>query len=125
MQGAAERTGWGMFKGSSAEPTIPEVMKALADPTRWEIVKQLARQEEVACTTLEEILPISKSTISYHIKILYHAAVLEIRREGRFFFYRLRRDVLVDVMRELIEDLGMSGEVETAPTLASAAAAAS
>jgi DNA-binding transcriptional ArsR family regulator len=114
-----------MFKGSSAEPTIPELLKALADPTRWEIVKQLARQEEVACTTLEEILPISKSTISYHIKILYHAAVLEIRREGRFFFYRLRRDVLVDVMRELIEDLGMSGEVETAPTLAGAVAAAS
>jgi hypothetical protein len=30
----------------------------------------LARQEEeVACTTLEKILPISKSTISCHIKI--------------------------------------------------------
>jgi hypothetical protein len=43
--------------------------RPLCATEHWEIVKQLARQEEVACTTLEKILPISKSTISCHIKI--------------------------------------------------------
>lgn len=97
-----------MFKRSSADPTIPELMKALADPTRWYIVKQLAQQEELACTTLEDTLPISKSAISYHIKILYTAAVLEVRREGKFFFYRLRDDVLTNSIREIVVDLGLS-----------------
>jgi DNA-binding transcriptional ArsR family regulator len=120
------RENWvSMFKRSSAEPTIPELLKALADPTRWNIVKQLAQQEEVACTTLEENLPISKSTISYHIKILYHAAVLEIRKEGRFYFYRLRRDVLDDAMREVIDDLGMTAKTGSGSVLSGAVAGVS
>jgi DNA-binding transcriptional ArsR family regulator len=73
---------------------LADVLKALADPIRLEIVRRMCVDDEVACTKLEEVLDVSKSTISYHIKVLYHADLVEIRKAGRFYFYSLRRDVL-------------------------------
>lgn len=86
--------------------TMPttEIFKALGDPIRWSIVSQMALVDELACLTLEETLPVSKPTISYHTKILYHAGLISARKEGRNYFYSLRRDVLhelLDSLREL------------------------
>jgi DNA-binding transcriptional ArsR family regulator len=47
------------------------------------------------------MLPLSKPTISYHIKVLYHAGLIEVRKQGRHYFYRLRRETLDEVLGEL------------------------
>ena len=86
---------------SSAAPT--EVFKALGDPIRWSIVTQMAAVDELACLTLEDTLPVSKPTISYHTKILQHAGLIDVRKEGRNYFYTLRRDVLHGVLDSLWE----------------------
>ncbi len=86
---------------SSAAPT--EVFKALGDPIRWSIVTQMAAVDELACLTLEDTLPVSKPTISYHTKILQHAGLIDVRKEGRNYFYTLRRDVLHGVLDRLWE----------------------
>jgi DNA-binding transcriptional ArsR family regulator len=86
----------------SREPSLPtEVFKALGDPIRWSIIQQMAQEDEVACSMLEDTLPVSKPTISYHTKILSQAGLVEVRKRGRNFFYALRKDVL----RELIDEL--------------------
>jgi DNA-binding transcriptional ArsR family regulator len=78
-----------------------EVFKALGDPIRWNIIQQMAQQEELACSVLEDTLPVSKPTISYHTKILTQAGLIEVRKRGRNYFYSLRREVLRDLMDEL------------------------
>jgi DNA-binding transcriptional ArsR family regulator len=91
---------------SSRPPT--EIFKALADPVRWDIVMQMAAVDELACMTLEDTLPVSKPTISYHTKILYHAGLITVRKAGRNYYYSLRRDVLRDLLsglRELAPDV--------------------
>jgi DNA-binding transcriptional ArsR family regulator len=86
-------------------PTAPptEIFKALGDPIRWSIVTQMASVSELACLTLEGSLPVSKPTISYHTKILHHAGLISVRKEGRNYFYSLRRDVLDEVLDSLSE----------------------
>ena len=84
---------------SSRPPT--EIFKALADPVRWDIVMQMASVDELACMTLEDTLPVSKPTISYHTKILYHAGLITVRKSGRNYYYSLRRDVLGDLLSDL------------------------
>jgi DNA-binding transcriptional ArsR family regulator len=86
-------------------PTSPptEIFKALGDPIRWSIVTQMASVPELACLTLEGSLPVSKPTISYHTKILHHAGLISVRKEGRNYFYSLRRDVLDEVLDSLSE----------------------
>jgi DNA-binding transcriptional ArsR family regulator len=79
-----------------------EVFKALSDPIRWNIVQQVARQDEFACSVLEETLPVSKPTISYHTKVLIQAGVIAVHKRGRNYFYSLRRDVLRGVIDEVV-----------------------
>ncbi|MEN3362046.1 MAG: hypothetical protein V7637_6028 [Mycobacteriales bacterium] len=95
-----------MPKAAPLAGSIPEVLKALSDEMRWSIVTQLAAVDELACMTLERTLPVSKPTISYHVKVLYHAGLLEVRKEGRNYFYRLRRDVLDSVLAGVARELG-------------------
>lgn len=86
----------------SREPVaMAEIFKALSDPIRWNIVQQLGRQEEFACSILEDTLPVTKPTISYHVKILTQAGLLDVRKRGRSYFYTLRWDVLGEVIGEL------------------------
>jgi DNA-binding transcriptional ArsR family regulator len=78
-----------------------DVFKALGDPIRWSILRQMAEVDELACGMLEETLPISKPTISYHIRVLVQVDLVSVRKEGRNFYYTLRRDVL----RRLVDEL--------------------
>ena len=69
------------------------IFEALSEPIRINIIRQVASVDELACTTLDETLPISKPTISYHVKILSQAQLISVRKEGRYYHYRLRREV--------------------------------
>src|ERR1700734_4042661 len=86
---------------SSQPPT--EIFKALSDPVRWNIIVQMASVDELACITLEDTLPVSKPTISYHTKILQNAGLISTRKAGRNYYYSLRRDVLRDLLDGLWE----------------------
>jgi DNA-binding transcriptional ArsR family regulator len=78
-----------------------DIFKALGDPIRLEIVRQIAAAGELAWSALEEQLPVSKPTISYHIKTLMQAGLLSARKEGRNFFYTLRHDTLHQLVDEI------------------------
>jgi DNA-binding transcriptional ArsR family regulator len=80
-----------------------EIFKALSDPVRWSIIVQMASVDELACITLEDTLPVSKPTISYHTKILQHAGLISVRKSGRNYYYSLRRDVLHKLLDDLWE----------------------
>jgi DNA-binding transcriptional ArsR family regulator len=69
------------------------IFDALCEPIRMQIIRQIASVAELACTTLDETLPISKPTISYHVKILSQAQLISVRKEGRYYHYQLRREV--------------------------------
>ncbi|HEY6791928.1 MAG TPA: metalloregulator ArsR/SmtB family transcription factor [Trebonia sp.] len=91
-----------MMMESSIMGTPIEVFRAIGDPVRWSIIAQLAAVDELPCADLEQTLPVSKPTISYHAKILQQAGLLAVRKEGRNYFYALRGDVL----REALDELG-------------------
>jgi len=91
----------GIVVETSQDGVATEVFKALGDPVRWSILTQIAAVDELPCATLEQTLPVSKPTISYHTKILQQAGLLSVRKEGRNYFYALRRDVLQTVLDDL------------------------
>jgi DNA-binding transcriptional ArsR family regulator len=91
----------GTIVETSQDNAAAEVFKALGDPVRWSIIAQIAAVDELPCADLEQTLPVSKPTISYHTKILQQAGLLSVRKEGRNYYYALRRDMLREVQDEL------------------------
>jgi DNA-binding transcriptional ArsR family regulator len=77
------------------------VFSVLSDPVRWSIIAQMAEVDELACVTLEDTLPVAKPTISYHVKILQNAGLIAARKEGRNYYYSLRRDVIEALIGQL------------------------
>ena len=78
------------------------IAKALADPRRMALLEAIAGEEECACQKLREEFPVSKATISHHIKELVRAGLIEARRDGQFLNCEIRRDVLQAYTTELL-----------------------
>jgi DNA-binding transcriptional ArsR family regulator len=72
--------------------TLPGVLNALSDPVRLSIVDALRDGHELACGALQA--PVSKSTLSHHLKVLRDAGLTNTRAEGVHRFVSLRRDDL-------------------------------
>ena len=81
--------------------SLAGVLYALGDPVRLEIVKRLAAQTELPCAAL--CIPIAKSTLSHHFKILRDAGVLHCRKEGTQHINSLRRQELDDRFPGLLD----------------------
>src|SRR5687768_14114129 len=78
-----------------AELELPNVLHALSDPLRLEIVRQLdEKSNEVACGRLQA--QVSKSTLSHHLKVLRDAGLTETRIDGTQRLVSLRRVDLED-----------------------------
>jgi len=82
------------------------VAKALADPRRMALLQAIASEEECACQRLREEFPVSKATISFHIKELVRAGLVEARRDGQFLHCEVRRDTLEAYTAELLRRTG-------------------
>jgi DNA-binding transcriptional ArsR family regulator len=68
--------------------SLPGVLHALSDPVRLEIVVSLAGGIETSCGELG--VPVSKSTLSHHLKVLRDAGLTHTRAEGVHRFVSLR-----------------------------------
>jgi DNA-binding transcriptional ArsR family regulator len=71
---------------------IDDVLRALADPTRRQIVRLLLAEGDRACGTFG--LPVAASTLSYHFRALREAGILRQYDDGRQRMNTLRLDEL-------------------------------
>ncbi len=70
------------------EISLPKVLHALSDPVRMEIVLKIAKAGQVACGAFD--IPMPKSTLSHHFKVLRESGVVASRREGNVLINSIR-----------------------------------
>src|SRR6184192_1968932 len=76
------------------------VAKSLAHPHRLEILEQLA-QGERSVEVVAERTGLSVANTSQHLQQLRRAGIVAARREGKFIFYTLADEVVLDLMSAL------------------------
>lgn len=83
--------------------------KALGDPHRVATVDLLVRAGEPVCVVdIERHLPLAQSTVSYHLKFLVDAGILERERRGRWMYYTVLPRRLEELRHALAELVRMS-----------------
>jgi DNA-binding transcriptional ArsR family regulator len=87
------------------EVTLPDVLHALSDPVRLQIVHALSECEEQSCSGVEA--SVSKSTLSHHFKVLREAGLTHTRVNGTHRYISLRVEELEDrfpgLLRSVLE----------------------
>jgi DNA-binding transcriptional ArsR family regulator len=85
------------------EIALPDVLHALSDPVRLQIVRALADREEQSCSSVEA--SVSKSTLSHHFKVLREAGVTHTRVNGTHRLVSIRRDELEERFPGLLDSV--------------------
>jgi len=84
----------------------PEFFRALADPTRLEVVKRLACADgPVTVTEVAGCCGVHLSGVSRHLAALRTAGLVKVRRLGREAFYSLDRNAVTGLLRGLADAL--------------------
>lgn len=81
---------------------LNDVFKAIADPTRREILR-LLRHEEMNAGEVAAHFDMTKPTMSHHFSVLKAAGLITSRREGQTIWYALNTTVLEDVLAWTID----------------------
>jgi ArsR family transcriptional regulator len=85
--------------------SLTEVMKALSDPTRLEIIAILREADEPICICdLETTFDLSQPTLSHHMARLRDAGLVEGGKQGIWCYYSLRED-LPPPIRRIIDSI--------------------
>lgn len=76
---------------------LQQTLKALADPTRREILN-LLKNGKLSAGEITDHFNITAAAISRHLSILKDADLIEDTRDGKYIFYELNASVLEEIM---------------------------
>jgi len=82
------------------------IFKALADPTRRQILHRL-REREMTAGELAEGFDLAKPTLSGHFKVLREAGLIVAEKSGTSITYRLNVSVLEEALLGFAELFGI------------------
>lgn len=76
----------------STDPDI-QLLSALADPARMEILRELAGSSEVCACDLTTCCDVRQPTVSHHLKVLRDAGAVRSERRGNRVYYWISPDL--------------------------------
>jgi DNA-binding transcriptional ArsR family regulator len=81
-----------------------DLLLALADPMRQDLVQLLARAE-LNVGEIAERVTLSRPTVSHHLNLLRRAGLVRVRKQGREMYYRLNKEPIVAKLQGLLDGL--------------------
>ena len=93
----------------SSGPDTMTLLKAVADPVRWQALQFLLAPERSECSRdrgvcgcdFERVLQLTQPTISHHMKVLVDAGWVRAERQGRWVFYEIVPEAFAALQRRL------------------------
>ncbi len=91
---------------------MQQTLRALADPSRREILNML-KKDRMSAGEIAERFSVSGAAVSRHLSVLKEADLITDQREGKFIYYDLNASVLEEIMLWISELRGGDGHAET------------
>lgn len=80
---------------------IADIAKALSHPARVSILKILSKMNVCMCGDIVELLPLSQSTVSQHLKELKRVGLIKGEIEGPKVCYCLNEKIISKAKKEM------------------------
>ena len=77
--------------------SLHTTLRALADPTRREIL-ELLKAGRLSAGEIVDHFSVTGASISRHLSVLKEADLIRDTREGKFIYYELNASVLEEIM---------------------------
>ena len=87
--------------------SLQQTLKALADPTRREILN-LLKNGKLSAGEITDHFDITAAAISRHLALLQDADLITDTRDGKYIFYELNASVLEEIMLWITDLKGVS-----------------
>jgi len=77
--------------------TTARLFQALSDETRLAVVQRLRDGERCVCDLMGDV-DAAQSRLSFHLKVLREAGIVDCRREGRWAYYWLKPETFEEAL---------------------------
>jgi DNA-binding transcriptional ArsR family regulator len=84
-------------------------IRALADPTRREILRML-RERDLAAGEIAARFDMTAPTVSHHLSVLKDAGLVQAERDGRSVVYSIDTTVVQEFLGEMMRFFGKGGD---------------
>jgi ArsR family transcriptional regulator len=71
-----------------------KIINAISDPTRLKILINIKKGETCACDS-RTCCGVSQPAVSQHLKVLFQAGLVKVRRDGTYRWYSMTKKGLV------------------------------
>ncbi|MFF4503149.1 ArsR/SmtB family transcription factor [Streptomyces sp. NPDC001401] len=88
-----------MTRTADSVPAPDDVLVAVADPIRRQILAALARDGGATPTTLAAGLPVTRQAVAKHLSVLHRAGLVRAHRAGREVRYEAQLEPLKQATR--------------------------
>ena len=82
---------------------LSKELKAIAEPNRLQILDMISTGEKCACDILDSF-EFTQPTLSYHMKVLIEAGIVNSRKEGIWQYYSIV-DENIGELKSLMEQI--------------------
>lgn len=90
---------------------LQNTLRALADPTRREILN-LLKKGRMSAGEIVEHFEVTGASISRHLSVLKDADLIRDTREGKFIYYDLNASVLEEILLWISDLKGVDSHAE-------------
>ncbi|MEO5511221.1 MAG: autorepressor SdpR family transcription factor [Longimicrobiales bacterium] len=88
---------------------LDTTIKALADPTRRQILRAL-RDGDLTAGDIGARFPITGASVSHHLTVLRDAGLIQSERQGRNIVYSLESTVFQEFLEEMMRLMDVGAE---------------
>jgi DNA-binding transcriptional ArsR family regulator len=81
---------------------VAELFRAFGDPSRVRILSALVAQE-LNVSTLAEMVGVSESAVSHHLRGLRQMGLIEARRDGKEVYYRIQDEHIIALFQQGVQ----------------------
>jgi DNA-binding transcriptional ArsR family regulator len=82
---------------------VSDILQIISEPRRQEIL-QLVWSEEMSAGMIADAMPdVTFGAVSQHLRVLRDAKVVDVRRDGRYRWYRANQEALGPLAKYLAE----------------------